>query len=140
MLRCHIPAILRPDHTQKKGRSKIGNLFRESSDALTVPPACCPTWSRAPSPLFIPSSPFSHSLIPINLISPVPSPSLRSHFQSYLSNPPTSIFLPSPAFHLASLTPTPPQGLPKAWAFRYEIQCPTRKPKSQESFSSYTMD
>lgn len=107
---------------------------------MTVPPACCPTWSRAPSPLFIPPSPFSHSLIPINLISPVPSPSLRSHFQSYLSNPPTSIFLPSPAFHLASLTPTPPQGLPKAWAFRYEIQCPARKPKSQESFGSYTMD
>lgn len=91
-------------HTKK---GKIGNLFRERSDALTVPPACCPTRSPAPLPLFIPPL-LSPALIPINLSSsPVPSPSLRNQFQSHLNISPTPIFLPSPSYHLHFPYPHP---------------------------------
>lgn len=93
-------------HTQKKAE-KIGNLFREHSDDLIVPPACCPTWSPAPSPLFIPPPPFSDFHLPINLISSVPFPFLRNHFQSHLSFSPTLIFLPLSSFHLCFPCPYP---------------------------------
>lgn len=93
-------------HTKKKAE-KIGNLFREHPDDLTVPPACCPTWSPAPSPLFIPPPPFSDFHIPINVISPVPFPFLTNHFQSHLCFSPTPILLPLSSFHLCFPYPYP---------------------------------
>lgn len=72
---------------------------------MTVPPACYPIWSSAPSPLFIPP-PFSCSLIPVNCISsPVPPSSLRNHFQSHLGILPTPIFLPTFLSSMLSLPP-----------------------------------